>query len=217
MKELKRHNLIFDSSWEYFRSTLDNANSLSSELLNVVDFRKGRFFTLLPDDAKTEKIYEFGQGEILVQNPTQEYFKAGEKASFTIIPTVNDQISEFILKNLTSQTQLSCVFDDVLSSATDKYHMDLFHAYGLHCDEEVYYLLNQKKISFDLIIECLQQSKAFWHSLCVLTEAKFNDIIEQKLETDKIREICVNAKMVIVGAYDGEGYVFWEKTSMREV
>ena len=38
-----------------------------------------------------------------------------------------------------------------------------------------------------------------------------SEIKNQKLTIKKIKEICLNTKIIIVGAYDGEGYIFWER------
>ena len=62
----------------------------------------------------------------------------------------------------------------------------------------------------DLVIECLKHSKSFWHSLSVLTTANLSSI-EKRLDFDKIEDRCRQTVLIMVGAYDGEGYVFWEK------
>ena len=88
--------------------------------------------------------------------------------------------------------------------------MNLFNAHGLLCGNEIYYLLEKNNISTELITECLRASNAFWHSLCVLTEANLDDRIAREISTEKIQEITLKAKLIIIGAYDGEGYIFWE-------
>jgi hypothetical protein len=57
MKHLNKHNLDFSSTWKYVQFVLDNANRLSCELLNTVNFADGCFFTLLPNDANIKRIY----------------------------------------------------------------------------------------------------------------------------------------------------------------
>ena len=36
------------------------------------------------------------------------------------------------------------------------------------------------------------------------------------LDSEILDSICDNAKFVITGAYDGEGYIFWERKSDNE-
>ena len=56
----------------------------------------------------------------------------------------------------------------------------------------------------------MRWSTSFWHSLCVFTTADFTGVT-QTLSLEKIKEICLKTELVMVAAYDGEGYVFWEK------
>jgi len=137
----------------------------------------------------------------------------GDKASYALIPTIQDELSDWLLEKIQSNERLACIIDDYNTSPTDQHHMELFYAYGLSYENEVYYLLQKEKISRGAIIECLQNSNTFWHSLCVLSETNFNDVNDNKLTLEKIKEICLNARLIIVGAYDGEGYVFWEKNN----
>ena len=83
------------------------------------------------------------------------------------------------------------------------------------CGNEIYFLLGKNKISEKIILECLRASNSFWHSLCVFTTADFTDVIKD-LTLEKIKEICLSTELVMVGAYDGEGYVFWEKNLTNE-
>jgi hypothetical protein len=69
---------------------------------------------------------------------------------------------------------LSCIFDDVLRSADNKFYKDLILCNGGFYENELYYLVKKSNISDELIKRCLMaSSSSFWHSLCVLTEADF--------------------------------------------
>jgi len=212
MKHLNKYKLNYNHAWKYVQNNLDKSNVLSSELLNLSIFKNGYFFTLLPNDANTERIYEFESGVILPQNPKEEYFVSGEKNTYSIIPTIRNELSELLLKEIKSSDQLCCFFDDVTRSPIDKYSTDSLYAHLLFYEDEVYYLLEKNEISSELIMQCLRASNAFWHSLCVLTKTNFKDLVDKKLSLEKIKDICLNAQLIIIGAYDGEGYVFWEKT-----
>ena len=57
MKKLKKHKLKFDLTWKYIQNSLREINTLSNELLNLLKFKNGKFFTLLPWNANVERIY----------------------------------------------------------------------------------------------------------------------------------------------------------------
>lgn len=210
---LNRYELNFDQTWEYIYNNLQGGNTLSSELLHLIDFRKGRFFTLLPNDANLERKYEFEAGLVLKQNPVQEYFINGKKCTYSEIPTINEQIAYLIIQKTKYNNKLSCVFEEVLASPGSKlltfFHKNnLFYTYR----NEVYFLITKDSMNPTSIKKCLQHTNVIWHSLCVLTKAEF-PIKSPILSLENIQEICLNSELIIIGAYDGEGYVFWEKIS----
>ncbi|WP_068471236.1 hypothetical protein [Candidatus Protochlamydia phocaeensis] len=209
MKRLNKNLLDFDLTWEYVQDNLDKTNVISSELLSTINFKKGYFFTLLPDDANLQAIHKFNYGGILPQNPIQEYFVDGHRATFSIKKSVREELSLIILKEINAHTNLSCIFDDVNFYADELIGYYLFDKYGLSYEKEAYYLLKNNEISLDLINECLRVSNASWHSLCLLTSADLNKTIKI-LTFEKVKEICLATELIILGAYDAEGYVFWE-------
>ncbi len=81
-------------------------------------------------------------------------------------------------------------------------------------NNEVYYLTDKKNATASLIAQCIQSSQAIWHFLCLLTNGKFTGINDKTLGLSKIKEACLNAETIIIGAYDSEGYIFWEKNAL---
>lgn len=212
MKKLHKHLLNPEPTLEYFKSSIDETNLISSTLLKTYNYKDGSFFTLLPADADLTKIYDF-DSFILKQNPLIEYGDGAKKSKYQIIPTIREELSEFLMGKIKNSKSMSCIIDDYNSTYNDGYEDKLFSLCGTHYKEEVYYLLNNKNISKKLILECLRLSNTFWHSLCILTEANLNDLINQELSLKKIQETCLNTSMIIAGAYDGEGYIFWERNT----
>jgi hypothetical protein len=210
MSRLIKYKLEFSSAFEFVQETLDQANTMSSELLNLLNFVKGSFFTFLPVGINQARLYEFSSGGI-----DQRFYKTNndpEKSNGnSLIHDIRNKFCDLILKKIQKQIDLVCVFDDVLRSPTDSYGMDLFHSNGLLYMNEIYYLLEQHSISKNLIQDCLRASNACWHSLCILTSATIDKSAANKLTLDTLYDICLNAEIVVVGAYDGEGYIFWEK------
>lgn len=65
MYQLIKHSLEFELPYLFFKDSLEDANTLSNELLNLLNFKDGSFFTLLPEDANLERIYELETGLVL--------------------------------------------------------------------------------------------------------------------------------------------------------
>ncbi len=60
--KLTRYKLEFEPTLDYFRYSLEGTNTLSSQLMNVVDFKLGHFFTFLPKNISKQKLHEFRYG-----------------------------------------------------------------------------------------------------------------------------------------------------------
>ncbi|MGE0831248.1 MAG: hypothetical protein AB7N99_01145 [Simkaniaceae bacterium] len=210
MKWLNEHKLDFNLTSGYFKENLEGTNDLSSEILNIINFQQGNFFTLLSPNSNLMHLSKFKEGGLLPSNPIEQYCIKGKKSSYSNIPTIQTEISDFIFKEM-NEKQLNCVFDDVIRSPNDKKPTNLFINYGFTHQNEIYYIIEKNSASPQLIENCLEKSNAFWHSLCILTKTNFSDLNKKMLSQEKLTEICHNTKIIIVGAYDGEGYLFWEK------
>jgi hypothetical protein len=81
-------------------NNLDQINFLSSSVLQLIDLRKGSFFTLFFEDADLSQLYKFSEGGILVQNPIEEQITNGRKSFYTWIPTIKEEISDLLVRKI---------------------------------------------------------------------------------------------------------------------
>ncbi len=190
----RRYELNIDTAFDHFSKKINGSNELSSTVFRLLDLKKnGRFFTILPDGVNIGNIHKFDQGGIF--NNSQE------------------EIILFMLKILLSNSDFSFVFDDVLEEYKDLVEYKLFVSNGFCYKTEAYYVIQAKNNpDRDLISECLEAADAEWHCLGVLTSASFDKLKNKELTIAMIRDICVDAKIIMTTAYDGEGYIFWEKS-----
>jgi hypothetical protein len=158
MKILKKHKLDFASSYEFFKDNLSKTNALSNELLKEIDFKKGYFFTLLPDDANLETLYNFRIG-IMPEKPPQEYFINGERAIYSEITTIREETAEIILKYIHENKHMECIFDNVNGSFKE---IPLKDSLEHFCMENKFTLKKELVNSYNLMSCCRQ---VFLHSL----------------------------------------------------
>ncbi len=215
MKKLYKHELNFDYALKYFEGELNEVNALSNSLLKIEELKNGKFFTLLPDNANLDKIHDFKIGGILPQLPIEKQIINGKISLFSWISDINKELAELILKKVNSSDNLICVFDDVSGNTPiDKNHPCFSDNYSVFYEDEVYYIIKENNISFNLICDCFRASTSFWHSLAIITKANINTF-NKFLTKEIINEVCLKTELIMVGAYDGEGYVFWEKTQQN--
>lgn len=193
MTKLKRYKLDQNKVKEYLHWNLEGLNLLSSTLLALEFYDKGDFFSLLPELIEENKINEFKHGGTGVN--------------------LNSYVKYMMWMRLFEDNSLCCIFDEVNFNYQERKNDLLFNLCGLHYEEEIYYLLNKNNLKIENINDCFYASNAIWHSLCILTRTNFSMLVNQKLTKENIRECCKNAELILVGAYDAEGYIFWEKST----
>ena len=211
MKKLKKHELDFDLTYKYFFDHLKISNSLSKKILELIDFNEGDFYTLLPlGEVNVEYLYRFKSGLVLPPGPIEEIVVLGHKYQGEITPTVDSEVANFILEKTNKNKKLSCIFEDVQTSPTDT-HVDLFKSIGVLFEDKIYYIIKPSIATYELILEAFKETDVIWHFLCILTEAETNSFSQgNNLSTNNIELFIKKLKMIIVGAYDGSGYLFWE-------
>ncbi len=213
MRKLYKHRLNSEPTLIFLKSSLGETNLLSTEILNFICSHKGKFFSLLPKDADLAKLHHFDQS-ILPEMPKQRGPVGTLPGIYTysMISSIEEELCDYLVNKI-KKNSLHCIFDHFNATYNDSYRCEFFDSYGRYYEKEIYYFVSNKNVSKKNILECLHSSKTFWHSLCILTKATFQDTIDKTLSKEQVQEICLKACLVIVGAYDGEGYIFWEKTS----
>ncbi|WP_226987478.1 hypothetical protein [Parachlamydia acanthamoebae] len=212
MKTLHRHELDFERTMEFVKDNLNEVNALSSELLNLVDFKSGVFFTLLTVDSNLERLYEFENGIILPQNPIIVSETNGKKSRHQRVPTIKEELSDFIFHKLSLSNKLSCIFDEVTRSPDESNLKAFYEKKSVYLYEnEVMYVIRELNKNHEFILKCVGKSFSFWHSVGVLTEADCFKNDSNILSLEDIQAICKKTKMMFISAYDGEAYVLWEK------
>jgi hypothetical protein len=217
MKKLIKYRLEFLKTFSFFKDRIDGGNFLDNLLLKNIDLNKGSFYTFLPKEANLAQLYDFSYGGILPSNPIEDIYIKGLNQTFKgeRINSISEELGLHISK-LMNNKKIITVFDDV---SRDRSNIHLlkedYKKIVKFYFKEVYYIFNKFNFSKKVLLDVIHSTNAFWHFLCILTEVNFNDVIEKELTLDDIKEICINTKIIIVGAYDGEGYLFWERNLPR--
>lgn len=217
VEELKKTNkylLSPQESFNYFKDVLEDVNHVSTLILKLIENQPGVFFTVLPKNANLEQLYQFKSGGILPQFPDQEMVVNGCRSTFCWIPDVRDEIANLISKEI-SVNQLCCVIDSVSARPNDKYYTLYSDDFSVFFGDEVYYLIKRQIASSKLISERLRASNSFWHSLGILSRSNL-EINGRNLNLNQIEDVCSVTQVAFVGAYDGEGYLFWEREKANE-
>jgi len=198
--------LAVDATYQYIVEQLKDGNTLAKTLLKKVSFDKGRFFALLHPSADKTKIYNFRSGGILPQNPLEPVaFRGkiypGRRKSDSCL-----QLAEY-LKNALQPTWC-CYFEDLLHRKQDPIAVQ-FKQNTLYYREEPYLFLQNTQFSTERAEKMIQFADAQWYYMNVVSEEEpgySSDITEEKLQS-----IATKTVSLVLGAYDMEGFIIWEK------
>lgn len=191
MTTLKLYRLDFDKTIFHLKDHLKGINLLAESVLKYTPFQNGLFYTLLQDALTDKELYGFNWGGV--------GGGVREKAAQTVLDDLHAIKGSF------------CIFDSFDDDYEPSYDDLLFLKVGVHYDKQVYYIVSGEEATKPLLEECLQASNVIWHSLCVLSKTSFAKRKEFLITETEIADFAKTAELILVGAYDAEGYIFWKK------
>ena len=191
MKELQYYSLDSSKAIAYLQDNLEETNALSSAICKYVNFEEGMFYTILRENITDKQLYGFRWGGV-----------GGG---------VRNRVCGILFTELHDDPELTCIFDDEDGTYEPSYDESSFLKVGAHYKDEIYYIFGEKEASKDFLNECLDASDAFWHSLCVLSKKTYVRNEDLSISETDIIDFAKTANLILVGAYDSEGYVFWKR------
>ncbi len=217
LRDLNKYILDPKRTIEYFQDQLNCSHAISKELKATLNLENGQFYTLLPENANFKELYILEGGWILPQNPVLEQeSKSGKKSSYTWIPTLDQEIANYIFEKIQLNENYLAIFEDVARIPED-FQQEFVLEFGLRYTNEFFYQLNKGNATEELIISAIHEINAQWHLLFLLTEIDGKNKLSKEISLDNIKEFCKNIRLLVLGAYDGEGYVFWEPNNISKI
>ncbi len=192
MGQLVRYSLDPEYMLEYIHWNLEKGNTLSKAVLKHVMFGKGEFFTYLKN----------GLTESVVNQPRNIH--VGSR--------VKEKMVDVLFEELTGFKNYICIFDDHEEDYKEEGNWELYNKIGVHYNKEMYYMIQSNEINKDIIMDCLKASDIIWHSLCIVSKYPYKKNKYQSISREELEDIARNAEMILLLAYDAEGYIIWKKT-----
>lgn len=201
MTTINKYNLKFEDTYPYFIKHIKCDRKLSETVLQKVNFKEGYFFTFLPSYAFKDKLYHFSSG-ILPSFPTET------KTVWQVV-SKGWKIEEFIHNYLIQDIKNISVMDQYIAEYSD------FMVEGVDVvfyQNEVHYII-KSDAPLKSIYNAVKDADHGWHLLVILTQDL--NLTKKTFEEIDFDIICHNLKYIITTCYDGEGYLFWEKSQIK--
>lgn len=194
---------------KYMTLHLKHGHQLARLLAEKIIEEKGGIFTIVPNSLKIreEKLKNFN-GMIFSEKPR-------EKGSY-VVPVredIHDLFEVMVMEFLQNKADSFFVIEEPFLKASD----DSFEEPQISLlvkDDEVYYLLKS-----DITLQDLHTTLNFGFNfypgligaLGSFKTTKRKSGRRERLNTKKLFSMLKNVEKIVVSAYDGEGYLIWER------
>lgn len=210
--------LLGPEAWVYFRQALADGKTLSHCVLERTDLRQGRLFTLLPPGASTENLNDFMSGGKLLPSPPDTHvsvtFADGSPGGTLVpIPNANAELARHVEAFLKEGFDRLCILEDQMAEPGDPAALHS-PANVVVLGPELYYVLGNQDADVRVIEDalCHASSSIYPPLVGVLTHGLAHSKNRRETTTAELRSFAERAEEIVVGAYDGEGYVLWSKS-----
>jgi hypothetical protein len=204
---------------EYIKHRLSISYTLAQYILDYIVLENGYVTVGLPPEANMEMINKVDSGGLLPTPPESEWKKGitedGRESVWIPVYPFNTYAVKTIQTFLRRNTQRLCFFENF--SASPEYpFVQRYKTKIILFEKEVYHMLGGGKHENDEIEKFIKESKTFPSSVGILTSLPDDckDILSWKtITSDMLRVLVDRTEKIVVGAYDGEAYIVWNKAS----
>lgn len=204
------------SAVKYMRRQLRQGKSFAEILLQTVDFEQGDIATLSPTALSPTETIQFDWGHTPQAQTGLERIKIGD-TSYIAVPTANanKQLAEAIYELLRSPESV-CLLENALAEAHDSW-LKRTKSRVVFNGTEVYHVLFNADRDKDKIEDAIRDAH---HSPVLIGAVGYvrqdglaRIALGRAINTELLTAFAETVQSVFVGAYDGEGYIVWNKPS----
>lgn len=202
---------------DYIYEVLTNsASTLAKYFLDEHNLEKGKVFTILPKTVSNKEIYQFTVGRKLpIPKDKIKIIKIGKQTlKVEPIPTTKNWLARWLYDLLKIHSNSIIIFDGI--AKPNHPWLSKRHSHVMIYRQEVYHFLSSNmKLNIALIKHTINEADTFpTRGFFVLSDQvqlqKWQgDWV--KISTDDLKSLAKQTRKVIVGAYDFESYLIWEK------
>lgn len=200
----------------YIKEFLADGRTLSQLLLQSRNIENGSVITFLPPGTSSEVAVQFTTGGKLPphSNESEKEITADDGSRWRMVPKpdTSAQLVEIIQNFLLDNQRNIAVLEDSSAAPTDPWLLSSGTRL-LTYDDEVFHCLGSVDANEpERILNTINVATS-WRFVAALTRLPKGTFAEstRELNSEEIRILAHETKIIIVGAYDGEGYLVWQQ------
>ena len=190
---MKKYSLHFKKTVAYVEKHLSEGFKCSQRALETINLHEGAFYTFFHQPVDESRLYLFDSGGIV---------------PFAGSSVIDKLLATFIHNALTVNASNAFLYENVAMSENDPIlakvpaEIHTFQGAVVHIFREAMPAL---------LYEFLRQVESLWHLFGIFSEIQSLTTFPKQLTPKIIDEFCDHVKLIVVRAYDLEGYVLWIK------
>lgn len=204
----------------YMQKRMADGKTLAKYLLQRSDLSIGRVMTFVPPDVEVKKgeLINFEHGQLLPEPPPETHMRQleddGSITRIVPIPNTNALLTQMIQGFLMKRSGHICIMEEGVFERSSPC-VASFTVPWLASDEKLYYILTCTN-SEDEIEQVIKKAHNFYPGLIgvmtSLPEGHHLALEAKKITPEELKLLAERAEKIILGAYDGEGYLIWSKS-----
>jgi hypothetical protein len=217
MKNYKIFNLDKPQAKEYILECLRQGKILSHLVADSLKLSEGTVTTALPENGDPNNLYNFEYGGIVPEAPISEWKHVsdikGNRSTLVPVHPITEYVTDTISAHLKANITHICLFEDAMAKPSDP-GLDSLKSLKIITDNTIYHIITSPNNNLETINDTISSSMSISPpTMGFLTYPKkaFTVKNNQVVHSDIIHLMASNVNKIIVGAYDMEGYLIWEK------
>ena len=200
----------------YVKKHLSHGLTLTKYVRVNVDLDAGQVIVGFPENANLKEINNFESGGFLPTAPEEDWVHLGRDGKkSTMVPVSLDllYVTDTINAFLADGEGKICVFEN--RNAKPEYPwLKSCQSHIWVSKNEVYHVLSKELLFANAIERTILEARSLWTFVGYLTsfpDAKQN-FPKSEVTDELLLILAKRVEKIIVGAYDGEGFLIWHKT-----
>ena len=203
MVDLQRYELN-SAGRDWVSDNLSFGEPLGDAVLGAIDLDRGQVYTLLEAGLSLEGVRELQWSRLTAST-----------CPLTSTADLDDALVELVLESLRRYAPAICVFEDLVASESDS--VIARDPAGLHfCEGSVYVILRSDAVHDDVRRALSLVRPAFPPLRGIVATVSSDAAISVHVDSAQVRMWAAGTRRIVVGAYDGEGFVVWERADGRD-
>jgi hypothetical protein len=195
-------------SFEYIINQLSLGAKTLSINVSQLPIRNGRVFSFAPQALSDDLLYKFESGDLNEKIITT--------SNSHLVPVENDSrivLTNIICEYLNADADNYCVIEEPIAMPSDAWVLKSGINY-VYIGDEMYYFLDISNCDKNTVEKLIKIGEAYYF-LCVLGKLNIDlhpdTTIKGEINSELIQLMAANIDRLFVTAYDGEGYLMWER------